>query len=73
MKLEPYEVGDHEVVQTHRERHQSAGNNAGHDLVNDDLRERLKRRAAEIQRRLFEVWIHLLELRHDVENHVGET
>ena len=34
-------IADDKIVQTHGECHESAGNDAGHDLVNDDLGERL--------------------------------
>ena len=66
------EIRNDEVVEAHGKGHQGAGDNAGHDLVDDDLCERLKRRAAEIQRGLDQILVHLLELRHDVQDDVGE-
>ena len=66
------EIGDDEVIEAHRKGHQCAGDDAGHDLVDDDLRECLRRRAAEIQRGLDQILVHLLELRHDVQNDIGE-
>ena len=40
--------------------------------MNDDLGERLERRAAEVERGLDQILVHLLELRHDVQNDIGE-
>ena len=40
--------------------------------MDDDLGEGLHRRAAEIQRGLDQILVHLLELRHDVQDDVGE-
>ena len=63
-------IRNDEIVQTHRERHERAGDDAGHDLMNDDLGERLERRAAEVERGLDQILVHLLELRHDVQNDI---
>ena len=38
--------------------------------MNDDLGERLERRAAEVERGLDQILVHLLELRHDVQNDI---
>ena len=39
-------IADHEIVKAHGKGHNSAGDNAGHDLMEGDLKEGLKRRAA---------------------------
>ena len=45
----------------------------GRDLVDRDLEEGLNGRAAEVERGLGEVGIHLRELRHDVQDDIGQV
>ncbi len=67
------EVGNDEVVYRHRERHDAARDDAGHDLGQDDLVERLMRRCAEVECGLIGVLVELAQLGHDVEDDVGRA
>ena len=67
------EVGNDEVVKAHRERDQRAGDDAGTDLRNDDLRERLKRRCAQIHCCVDEVGVERAQLRRDRKHDIGDT
>ncbi len=48
------EVGDDQLVERERERHQPARDDRGHQIGHQHLREGLQRRGAEIERRFFE-------------------
>ena len=67
------EVGNDEVVYRHRERHDAARDDAGHDLGQDDPVQRLTGRRAEVERRLIGVLVELAQLGHDVEGDVGRA
>ena len=66
------EVADDEVVDGHGEGRQRAGDDAGLDLGDDDLPERLHPGAAQILGRVDEVAVHLPQLRADGQQDVGD-
>ena len=66
-------IGDNEVIEAHREGDERAGDDAGLDLRDDDLRERLEGRRAKIHRRVDEVGVERAELGRDGEHHIGNA
>ena len=59
---------DNKVVERIGEADQSAREDTRHQLVDDDLVERLKRRAAEVESGIIEALIRSADTRHDVEH-----
>ena len=73
-KIQPADkIADDKIVQTHGERHNGAGHDAGGDLMERHLEKRLQGRAAQVHGRVPEGAVRLLEFRHDVQDHVGEV
>ena len=74
-----YEIGagnkiaDDKVIQTHGKCHDAAGNDAGQDLMQGYLKEGPHRSAAQVHCRIGQRRIHLLQLGHDIQKHIGQS
>jgi hypothetical protein len=67
------EDGDGEVIDTHRDGKHETGNHTWQYLRDDDLAKCLHRRGTQIECRLIEVRIHLLQSWHHTQNNVWQT
>ena len=67
------EVADDEVVEGQRKRHDHGCPDGGHDEGQLHLEERLQRRAPQILGSFGQVFIHLPQLRQDVQDNIGQA